>query len=566
MPLCPSCQKVKLVRCKILRTDDADYGREYVACSACSSRWFLDDPERPLGLVSDKPKESIWKKIATWGAPHNVPDASGILHAATYVLPPVHEYPSLLVPISSPPVRRSLNLIPPARSSPDPAPASPAAGPSELGLDLPPPPPPPEPELDPLPPPEEVNIPDRASIEAADQLESPVEDGPPSSQKGDEPQQAEQFSEEPIPTPQAASPAPEKPASEFKPDDVASAAETSHQSESQIKLPPASNLDIEEQARFDVLSRIASTHGTPSRAPTCLPEEDHRQPSRPQSIRASEYEPSLNSKTPKSGPLSPEEQHLRETLLRIVSTPCPPTPKVYTTLLSPKVATQELITATSQANEQEVAEYAKSIASRLDQAIQNSPFIPKNTPKTPHTQRWLDSPRLSEHKSPASKHLTVHSQRHSTGQPRSSGQSGAQSVQGTPRTASRQTIQGTPRVTSRQSISQSVHGTPRSTKPPESVGTRSARQTPRQEYYAEEEVPLPGGFPTPKVTPLTTEAVGKLRSQGPTPYSTSLKSSATSAPLPIAPSHYTGSIVGGRNSKRVSIASIASSGKSPLWG
>ncbi|POW01700.1 hypothetical protein PSTT_12292 [Puccinia striiformis] len=78
---------------------------------------------------------------------------------------------------------------------------------------------------------------------------------------------------------------------------------------------------------------------------------------------------------------------------------------------------------------------------------------------------------------------------------------------------------------------------PRSTKPPESVGTRSARQTPRQEYYAEEEVPLPGGFPTPKVTPLTTEAVGKLRSQGPTPYSTSLKSSATrllyQSPRPI---------------------------------
>ncbi|KAA1109906.1 hypothetical protein PGT21_002539 [Puccinia graminis f. sp. tritici] len=521
MPLCPSCQKVKLIRCKILRTEDPDYGREYVACSACSSRWFLDDPNRPPGLVSDKPKQSIWKKLGTWGAPHNVPDSSGVLRAATYVLPPVHEYPSLLVPVSNS-NRRSL-LIPPA--APDPSPVSPAAGPSEL--DLPPPPPPREPELDPLPPADTVDIPERTfddPAEAADQTELPVEDAP-QSQEGDEPQQAEE------PTP-----APEEPLEQLSPAATAteepkpiSAPGTPHQTEEQ-KTSPASNLNSEEQARFEMLYRIASSPGPHSQISDHHLEEDLKLPSRPQSTRGSEHQPSLPPITP-SEPISPEEQQLRETLLRVVSTPCPPPPKVYTTLLSPNVNREEATCSYSPQDEREVAAYIQHSATRLDQAIQNSPFTPKETPRSQRTERWIESPRFSEPKSPASKHSAVRSSRHSTSQPRSP----------------------------RQPLAQSSHGTPRSTKLSEHAGARSVSHTPRRSHYDEEEVPLPGGFPTPKPMPLTSDDVSRLRSQPVTPYSTSLKSSAPSGPLPIAPSHYTGSVASGRTPKRVSIASCDNS-------
>ncbi|PLW14037.1 hypothetical protein PCANC_15511 [Puccinia coronata f. sp. avenae] len=579
MPLCPNCQKVKLVRCKILRTDDADYGREYVACSGCSSRWFLDDPNRPLGLVSDKPRQSIWKKLATFGSPHNVPDSDGILHAATYVFPPAHEYPSLIVPISNP-IRRS--PLDPPDAPPDPSPASPAAAGHSDDLDLPPPPPPAEPELDPLPPAEEVVIPERDLEEPpqpADQIETPVEQTAPS-EKADEANQApEQAEEPPVPTSaDESSPTPEEPAPPPQPDKAHSViSEPSHQSEEQKST---SNLDSEEQARFERLSRIASSPGPPSHTSLHHPEdEDHHQPSRSQSILGHDYSISLPSKTP-SSPISPEEQHLRETLLRVAATPRPPTPKVYASLLSPRTIPQEATCSSSPANEHEVAAYAQRIAARLDEAIQKSPFIShKHTPKTPLVEKWKDSPGLSEPATPASKRSNVHSSHHhskSNSRVNSPRQSIAHSIPATPR--SRLLSEADIRSSSnhshmshasspRQSITQSnsIPATPRSRKLPEaSSGACSKCQTPRAPIYDYDEVPLPGGFPTPKPAPLTPEAVSRLPSHRPSPYSTSLKSAATSASLPVAPSHHTGSIAGGRTPKRVSIASDG--GRSPLWG
>jgi len=595
--LCPSCQKSKLVRCKILRVTDPDYGREYVACSACTSRWFLDDPSRPLGLVSEKPRQSFWKKLATIGSPHNVPDADGILHAATYVFPPPHEYPSLIVPLP-----KSDRRSPPFAS----APFSPIAGPSDL--DLPPPPPPREPELDPLPPADEVVLPERAfykPAEATHQPEPTAEQAAPSEKAAETGQPQElakepsQAVEEPAPPaqeppstaaeepskaaeePSSAAEKPvsgaekaasvvekpasvvekaasvvekpasvvEKPASvaekptsvagkepepEPNPDQVTSAPKTPRESVKE-KSRPASILDSEEQARLDLLRRIASSPGKPLSQHNS--EADPYPHSRPASIRSGGYSLSLPSKTP-SSPISPEEQHLRETLLRVAATSRSPTPHVYTSLLSPKIEPHEAISSSSVADDREVAAYAQRIAARLDLAIQKSPFISQQTPKTPRTDKAIDSPRFSEPRTPASRHSTVRSSHHRSN-----------SHANTPH----------------QSIAKTITGTPRSDKPTEASRARSTHQTPRASSYRDDEVSLPGAFPTPKPAPVAADAASKRSSRRPSPYSTSLKSAATSPSLPTVHSHH--SSHGGRTPKRVSIASdTASANRSPLWG
>ncbi|KNZ50045.1 hypothetical protein VP01_462g4 [Puccinia sorghi] len=602
MPLCPSCQKSKLVRCKILRVTDTNYGREYVACSACSSRWFLDDPNRPLGLVSEKPRQSFWKKLATIGSPHNVPDADGILHAATYVFPPPHEYPSLIVPLPKPDRRSLLN-----------PPVSPATGSSDL--DLPPPPPPPEPELDPLPPADPVVLPERALVEPAEathQPEPPAEQAPPSetpaetaqaqelakelSQVAEEPAPPAQEppsaaveepskpaeepepskpAEEPSPAAQEPSSATEKPASaaekpasvvekpasvaeqpssaagkepepEPNPDQATPAPKTPRESVKE-KSRPASILDPEEQARFDLLRRIASSPGTPF--PQHNSEADPYPHSRPASIRSGRYSLSLPPKTP-SSPISPEEQHLRETLLRVVATSRSPTPHVYTSLLSPKTEPHEAISSSSPVDDREVAAYAQRIAARLDVAIQKSPFISQQTPKTLRTDKATDSPRFSEPRTPASRHSTVRSSGHRSNSHANS---------------------------PHQSIAKTITGAPRSDKPTEVSRARSTHQTPRASSYRDDEVALPGAFPTPPPAPLIADAASKRSSRRPSPYSTSLKSAATSPSLPTVKSPFisqqtpktlrTDSNHGGRTPKRVSITSdTASANRSPLWG
>lgn len=122
--LCPNCQKSNLVRCKILRQTDPDYGREYEACSNCPSKCishtlptllrsvsvlitsyplhhpftgFTDDPDRPkadpLEEFMRKKKKSIWERLGNWGAP-TLPE--GLQHhPATYIFPPAHEYPQV---------------------------------------------------------------------------------------------------------------------------------------------------------------------------------------------------------------------------------------------------------------------------------------------------------------------------------------------------------------------------------------------------------------------------------------------------------------------------------------
>ncbi|EGG00385.1 uncharacterized protein MELLADRAFT_73193, partial [Melampsora larici-populina 98AG31] len=159
--ICPNCPKSNLIHCKVLHQTDPNFGKEYHACSNCQSKWYDDDPNLPKPEPESKKKKSVWERLGTWGSP-SLPD--GMNHTATYIFPPVHDYPQMVFPITGnlkPNFVNSDRMSTQAGKDPiNPPVAQPT--PSVHDLDIQPAPPPPAPSIhesirepSPIPPPPE---------------------------------------------------------------------------------------------------------------------------------------------------------------------------------------------------------------------------------------------------------------------------------------------------------------------------------------------------------------------------------------------------------------------------
>ncbi|MBW0520019.1 hypothetical protein O181_059734 [Austropuccinia psidii MF-1] len=374
---CPNCQKVKLIKCKILRSNHPDRGREYLVCSGCSSQWFLDDPDLPMALSASqsdhKSKKSFWEKLGSWGAPNNVPDHLGQLHPATYVLPPLHDYPPVLLPISGP-ARRSFSSFPKSADSSHPSllhspssipPHSPShstnlpKSPSGTSIHTH------QPSITPSVLPSKINS--SSSSQAAFQLESSSDHS------------HQDLVNSPL-TPTELEPTHQIPQFDQK---------------SQPKSPSLA-VDQEERSRFDLLTKIATSPPPP--LSSLLDQIDNNNLDQI-SDRSSLHHPQTVSENHPTESLSSQEEQYRQTLMKVAMTPLPISPISHLSYLVP--------TGTLSPHQNplpdlqlDISAYTKHISHRLDQAILNSPFIHYNHLSTPHSEFMPNPPTFASQSSP----------------------------------------------------------------------------------------------------------------------------------------------------------------------
>ncbi|KAI8461235.1 hypothetical protein BY996DRAFT_816432 [Phakopsora pachyrhizi] len=198
--------------------------------------------------------------------------------------------------------------------------------------------------------------------------------------------------------------------------------------------------------------------------------------------------PSPSFSAPAESTPSPEEEELRQKLLEVVATPRPRSPLILTSrILSPELLAIKSTQASLELEEdREIAEYAKRIADRLEEAIQKSPFINKDNLATPRSTIFEGSPKTLSYPPSPNPHRLSASKHHAS-------------------------------------------------KP------SSRASTPRLKNHPEEDEVLliPGAFTTPKSEALTTAALDKLNQRSPR---ISLGTRSINVPctaLPPAPAHVT---------------------------
>lgn len=303
--ICPKCTKSNLVHCKILHQTDPNFGKDYHACSNCQSKWYDDDPDLPKPEPESKKKKSVWERLGTWGSP-SLPD--GMNHTATYIFPPVHDYPQMVFPVTG---NLKPNFVNTDRMSTqagkDPMnPTVAQAAPSVHDLDIQPAPPPPPAQ----------SIPESKIVE--------------------EPKR------EPTPLP--------------PPPEPTLAVEV------EVERPKSIQQQIEEEeenALYEKLLKVAASSPLPTPLTNPMDEllEELSHHSRPPSIIHSQLQtpilnegilspvPSIHDRSPnfETGMMTPieeviareEEDELREKLFKIISSPAPVTPLIYSSHVTP---------------------------------------------------------------------------------------------------------------------------------------------------------------------------------------------------------------------------------------